>query len=197
MRALALVVLSIASHACGGNREPVDCHCPPGPEHHPAGPVPSLAGGRILTVAAETVEVREFDGSVVQYRFAAHPRKVGGKTLVRCGVRPAGFGRRSFEIASTSSSSAVLRVRTAPGNRFVAHSDALVVGVWRSQTTRAPDGSLIEVQMDVPTSLTTTGPITVSIPWTLETPTGETIDEQVAIDLPGQPPTLPDDIDCK
>src|SRR5687767_13409243 len=134
----ALVLLALALFGCVD--EPV-CRgiCPTDPDRHPQGMLTSIAGRRRLTIAGEMVGVREADGTAANYRFVIRPRPFWRGEIISCGPRPAGFGLRTFEIASSDDNTAVLRVRAEPTNGFVASSTATVMnqyGGFRSETLR-------------------------------------------------------------
>lgn len=139
-----------------------------------------------MTIDGTMIEVRELDGTITRYRIKSSMSGYG--TGMFCGPRPTGWGLRTIALASSSATTTVLSVRAEEGTRFTAHAETVAsggTGHLRTTTAREPDGSLIEVEIDL-TSAPAASRIDLELRWTLEKDGGEEIDEIVEARLERQ-----------
>jgi hypothetical protein len=167
--------------ACGDDLHPCAfISCPEAPTAHAADTLRSRDGTRELTITGDVVELGEADGTTKRYRFK-ETSALEDARYSECGLRPRAFGRRSFEIASATATTVVLRVRAQRGARFIDHTPAIArthtSRVVPSTTTRADDGSFVDVTIDMSTS------VEVELNWALEFSTSEQVSENITIRL--------------
>jgi hypothetical protein len=165
---LALALIPLAT-ACFNEEI---CDCGPAPAAPSEGEYASADQQESLTIDDDVVALRMTDGTTVRYRIKN--TMIAEDRQHFCGPRPSGWGLRTFEL----SSSTTLTVRAQVGSRFIGHTDASISEGIRSKTTRAEDGSKIDVVIDLTSAPPLASFFYLSMTWSLETANGESAFEQ-------------------